>query len=151
MIFAAVVRESGGFTAGLAAIDPARFQPLAFGDRSGLEVLEAWVVPVCGSMLAVEVLSRVMGARSASVARNGTLIGAGLYLLVGLIPVYLGLVGPALVPGLDDGEQVVPQLAQRFLSPLGYVVFAVLTTEGRTSSTVRSNVATSSPSRKSST
>jgi Na+/pantothenate symporter len=45
-------------------------------------------------------------------------------LVVGLIPVFLGLVGPALLPGLAEPEQIVPSLAEKYLSPVLHVVFA---------------------------
>ena len=93
-------------------------------DRNLLELIEAWAVPVFGSLLAVEMLSRIQGCRSAEVARNATFLGAGLYLGVGLIPVVLGLAGPTLVPNLEEPEQVVPLLAQQYLSTFGYVLFA---------------------------
>ena len=35
---------------------------------------------------------------------------------IGLIPVFLGLVGPSLMPGLEDHEQIVPALAREHLS-----------------------------------
>jgi len=124
VILIAVMTEAGGVTASLALVEPARFQPFGSGGRSGLEVLEEWAVPVLGSLLAAEILQRIIGARSASVAKWGTLGGAGLYILVGLIPVYLGLVGPELVPGLADPEDLVPTLADRYLGTFAHVLFS---------------------------
>ncbi len=43
---------------------------------------------------------------------------------MGLIPVFLGLVGPALVPGLAEPEQLVPTLAEKYLPTFLYVMFA---------------------------
>jgi Na+/proline symporter len=120
-----VIAGANGGAAGIAAmIEPERLGLFSLDDRSVLELVEAWAVPVFGSLLAVEMLSRIQGCRSAEVARNATFLGAGLYLGVGLIPVALGLAGPTLVPNLDDPEQVVPILAQRYLSTFGYVLFA---------------------------
>ena len=48
----------------------------------------------------------------------------GIYLAVGLIPVYLGLVAPGMLGPLEHGEQALPMLAQQHLSTLLYVVFA---------------------------
>jgi Na+/proline symporter len=79
---------------------------------------------VCGSLLAVEMLSRIIGCRTAATARNATLLGAALYLVVGLIPVTLGLAGPALAPDLAEPEQLIAVLAQRHLSVFVYVLFA---------------------------
>ena len=85
-------------------------------------MLEAWAVPVCGSLLAVEMLSRILGCKTAATARNATLLGAAIYLSVGLIPVTIGLAGPTLVPGLEEPEQLVALLAQQHLSTFLYVL-----------------------------
>ena len=124
VMLVAIGAEAGGVTESLALVEPERFQPFGSGGRSTIEVLEEWAVPVFGSLLAAEILQRIIGARSASVARWGTLGGAALYIGFGLIPVYLGLVGPSLVPGLADPEDLVPTLASRYLGPLAYVMFS---------------------------
>ena len=124
VILVAVMAEAGGVTASLALVDPGRFQPFGSGGRSPLAVMEEWAVPVFGSLLAAEILQRIIGARSASAARWGTLGGAALYLGFGLIPVYLGLVGPSLVPGLADPEDLVPTLASRYLGTVTHVLFS---------------------------
>ena len=59
-------------------------------------------MPVVGSMLAVELLSRVFGCESAATARRACFVGGGLYLAVGAIPALLGLVRP--VPGARPGR-----------------------------------------------
>ena len=47
-----------------------------------------------------------------------------MYLLAGLIPAVLGLCGPYLVTGLEDAEQVIPELARLHLGTGAYVLFA---------------------------
>jgi Na+/proline symporter len=69
-------------------------------------------------------LSRILGCRSAETARNATLTGAAIYIVVGSIPVVLGLAGPKLAPGLEEPEQLVSVLAQQNLSTFVYVMFA---------------------------
>lgn len=61
---------------------------------------------------------------TAGIVYSDGLVGGTLYLAVGLIPVFLGLVGPALLPGLEEPEQLVPTLAQQYLPTLLYVIFA---------------------------
>jgi Na+/proline symporter len=125
VILLVVVGEAhGGVAALVASIDPARLGLFSTGDATPIEILEAWAVPVCGSLLAVELLSRILGCKSAATARNATLVGAGIYLAVGLIPVTLGLAGPTLLPGLGEPEQLVATLAQQHLSTFLYVLFA---------------------------
>ncbi len=113
----------GGVTELVASIDPARLTLFSTADATPLEILEAWAVPVCGSLLAVEMLSRILGCKSAATARNATLVGAGLYLAVGVIPVVLGLAGPTIAPGLEEPEQLVALLAEQHLSTFLYVLF----------------------------
>jgi len=124
ILLLAVGNAHGGLPALVASIDPERLGLFSTADATPLELLEAWAVPVCGSLLAVEMLSRILGCKTAATARNATLIGAAIYLAVGLIPVTIGLVGPSLVPGLEEPEQLVTVLAERHLSTFLYVLFA---------------------------
>src|SRR5688572_10944466 len=124
VLLVAVGNAHGGIGELVASIDPARLALFSTADATPLEIVEAWAVPVCGSLLAVEMLSRILGCRTAATARNATLIGAAIYLAVGLIPVTIGLVGPDLVPGLEEPEQLVTVLAEQHLSTFLYVLFA---------------------------
>jgi len=92
-------------------------------ELGALGTLEAWALPICGSVVAQEALSRAVSSRSATIARNAALGGGALYLAVGLIPVFLGLVGPRLLPDLADPEQLLPQLAATRLSTFFHVMF----------------------------
>jgi Na+/proline symporter len=112
--------------AGATAAEPGGWLTLAF--------VESLLIPICGTVVAVEIISRYLGARSARVAALGTVLGGVLYIVVGLCPIYLGLAGRTLLPGLDEAEQVVPKLAEMVLpGPLhvvfvGAIVAAILST-----------------------
>lgn len=120
----AVVDVAGGVDQIIARIDPARLQLVSSADVGFWQVVEAWAVPICGATLAAEMIARILATRTAGVARNACLIGGGLYLLMGLIPVTIGLIGPDLVPGLEHPEQIIPEVASRHLSTLLYILFA---------------------------
>ena len=124
VLLIAVGDAHGGVAELVASIDPARLALFSTANATPLQVVEAWAVPVCGSLLAVEMLSRILGCKTAATARNATLVGAALYLVVGSIPVVLGLAGPSLAPGLEEPEQLVALLAQQHLSTFLYVLFA---------------------------
>jgi Na+/proline symporter len=79
---------------------------------------------VVGSLVAAELVARMIAARSPEVARTSTMIAGGAYLFIGLVPVVLGLMGMVLLPGLADSEQILPLLAERYLPTTLYVLFA---------------------------
>lgn len=122
VVFAVVLADTG--------LEPLRQIPaerLRFFGGPGtplLAVLEAWAVPLCGSVLAAELVQRVIATRTPRIARNSSLIAGGMYLLFGMIPVTLGLMGPALVPGLEHSEQILPRIAAQYLPTVLYVIFA---------------------------
>lgn len=93
-------------------------------ESSWLASLETWAVPIMGSLFAQELVSRLLAAKSVQVARRGMLAGGFLYLTVGLMPVILGLLGPSLIPGLENSEQLLPELAKRYLHVAFYTLFS---------------------------
>ncbi len=121
-LFAVIATETGGIAAGLASVEPQRWQAFGAG-QSTLEYLEQWAIPLCGSIVAIELISRILACRTPGIARTGAGLGALGYLMVALLPVFMGLVGPKLMPGLSDHEQLVPELAKSRLSPLFYIIF----------------------------
>ena len=96
--------------------------------------LEQLLIPICGTVVSVELISRFLGSRSAGVAATGTNIGAAMYFAVGIMPVYLGLQGAGLLPGLSEPEQIVPKLAELYLPSglriafVGAIISAILST-----------------------
>ncbi|NUN69157.1 MAG: sodium:solute symporter family protein [Bacteroidetes bacterium] len=95
----------------------------AANDMSLLQRAEQWLIPICGSIFAQELISRTLSSRSSAVAQRSALTAGVLYILVGLIPLSIGLAGASIVPGLTDGEQVLPAMASRFLTPTLYIIF----------------------------
>lgn len=119
----AVVERAGGPAAAAQAFAASERVRLS-AEGSLLDSLEAWAVPVLGSVLATELVSRVIAARSPEVARRGTLLAGGAYLAAGAVPVFVGVVAGGWVPGLADPEQLLPALARQLLGPLAFGLFA---------------------------
>lgn len=124
VILFGVVAGAGGWQATFAAIGPERLRLVPAEGGAALALLETWCVPILGSVVAQELVVRVSASRSARVARGAALAGGGLYLVVGLVPVFLGLAGAELVPGLEHEEAVLPELARLHLAPFAYALFA---------------------------
>jgi Na+/proline symporter len=109
---AAVIAESG------------KVQLIGTGGASVLETLEAWAIPVCGSVIATELVARVIATRTPTIARRASIGAGAMYLVVGAIPVFVGLVGASLVSDLAHPEQLLPTVAQTLLPTVLYAVFA---------------------------
>lgn len=118
-----VMDAAGGWQAALASIEPEKLRWTGHDDGL-LATLEKWAIPIFGSVLAQELVARTLSARSADTARRAAVLGGTLYLAAGLVPVFIGLVGVSLLPGLEEPEQIIPRLAQMQLSAFAYVMFA---------------------------
>lgn len=124
IVLLAVIPYAGGFAAvGQVLADPARVHVLPAGE-SPLALVERWAIPVAGSVLATELIGRILGARSESVARRSSYMAAVMYIAVGTIPLVIGLLGPRIVPNLADAEQLIPHIAREILPGALYAVFA---------------------------
>jgi Na+/proline symporter len=118
-----VAAHVGGVAAGLAQVEPQRLAVL-HATESLAVTIEKMAIPICGTIVAVELISRFLGARSARVAVHGTVLGGVIYLIIGMVPVFLGLVGPGLLPNVEESEQIVAKLAKLHLPGLLYAAFA---------------------------
>jgi Na+/proline symporter len=118
-----VAAALGGVESGIARVEPARLSLAAGPEDGALGRIERLAVVLGGSLVAVELISRFLGARTASIAVAGTVAGGLMYLVMGLFPLFLGLIGPVSMPDLGEPEQIVPKLAEAHLPPIGYALF----------------------------
>ena len=86
--------------------------------------IDRWSVPILGSLITQELIARILAARSPQVARWSSILASFLYIVIGSIPIILGLLGPALIPKLQDPEQLLPVLAQTHLPYAIYILFS---------------------------
>lgn len=112
----------GGLEASIARIEPERLSLLVAGESPWVQI-DRWSVPILGSLIAQELIARVLSARSLTTAKQATYWSAAIYLSIGACPVVLGLLGPSLIPGLTDAEQLLPRLSQRLLPAWLQAVF----------------------------
>jgi SSS family transporter len=123
LILGALISRAGGVGGALLLVDPSQLVLVAPGE-SRLGRLDAFAIPILGSIVAQELISRFLGARSAEVAVRGGLIAGSLYLGVGLIPLALGLVAPGLGFDRSQGDLFLPLLAMDLLPGALFVIFA---------------------------
>jgi Na+/proline symporter len=119
----AAIDASGGLQGAIEHISSAR--PAGQPDVPGFwETVEMWAIPIIGSVTAQEVISRTLAARSPGTARRAGILGGGMYLLIGLMPVGLGLLAIRAMPDIEDSDQVLSLFAMEYLPTFGYVLFA---------------------------
>ena len=102
-----------------AMLSTSNHQPASFWHSA-----EHWLIPICGSVFAQELISRILSSRSASVAQRSSFYAGTMYILIGLIPLSLGLLGTSLIPELTNSENILPALAEKFLPPTLFILFA---------------------------
>jgi len=77
-----------------------------------------------GAIMGQDLIQRSLSSRSTSVACYSAIAGGVLYLILWLIPLFIGLAGRIIFPSLEHPEQLIPMLAHKFLSPLAFILFA---------------------------
>lgn len=131
LLMGAVFAKTGGFDR-LAELPPERFDFLH--GRTAADALNTLAVPIFSTIAAQELASRILASRSAGVARAATVGAGAVYLLIGLIPVTIGLGAAAYIGAGADHEQVLSRFAQSqlplplYILFLGALVSAILST-----------------------
>lgn len=118
----AVVHQYGGWSASMARIEPGQLRLVAEGEPL-LARFNVWLVPVIGSLVAQESVSRALGCRNALAARRAAFFAGAIYLALGAVPVLLGLLGAHYPLQLGSTEDFLPELAKHTLAPFLYVLF----------------------------
>lgn len=77
-----------------------------------------------GAIMGQDIVQRLMASRTEKIARSSSITAGFLYLALGLIPLFVGIAGRDIMPDLQKPEQLIPLLAQQYLSPLGFTIFA---------------------------
>ncbi|MDZ7629000.1 MAG: hypothetical protein U5J99_11435 [Parvularculaceae bacterium] len=121
ILFFAVADRAGGIAALIASIKPEQLRLIAEGE-SFFARLDNWMIPVIGSLITQEALTRFLAAKSTGVARAACFSAAGLYLALGMLPVLIGLGGTHLaIPGAE-GDNFIPAMALELLPQMLAIV-----------------------------
>ena len=117
-----LINRAGGVEAAISGLRPELLILVPPGE-SWIERLDAFAVPILGSIVAQEMISRFLGARTAKTAVRGGLIAGGLYLIVGVFPLVFGLVGASSGFDAGAGDLYLPLMAAELLPSALFVVF----------------------------
>lgn len=122
ILFGAVAAKFGGVGEMLAAIKPEQLQILGSGE-SWLGQIDAWAIPILGSLITQEAISRFLASKDPATARRASFAAAAMYLGLGMIPLLIGLAGAHLVEVGGDADTFLPTLAQSVLPPALFLLF----------------------------
>ena len=120
-----VISDLGGLAAVWASIpeEKLRFTPLENTADSWLNYIRAWSIIGISNLASQSLLQRGLSARNERVAQNSFYVAGFGYLIIGTIPVFLGLLAGVVLPDLADKESVIPMLAMEYLHPVLMSVF----------------------------
>lgn len=106
-----------------AKIEPQRWSFLGKNEPL-LKRMDRWAIPIFGSLVAQEIVSRILSARSKEIATQSCYVSGVVYLFFGMIPVILGMVGPYVIEVQGESEQFLFELTHMKLGPLLSGIFA---------------------------
>ena len=116
------VHHDGGVMHALRGVGPITLLPPS--GTSTWALLEEWAIPVCGSVLATELVGRIIATRTPIVARRSSFMAGAMYIAVGIMPLIIGVLGQRIVPALSEAEQVIPAVAHALLPTVFFAIFA---------------------------
>mgnify|MGYP001548592679 CR=1 FL=1 len=122
ILFVLLIGRAGGIEAALAGIRPDQLVLFPPGE-SWVERIDAFAIPILGSIVAQEMISRFLGAKTARTAVRGGLMAGGLYLIVGVFPLAFGMIGASAGFDAGAGDLFLPLMAAELLPSALFVVF----------------------------
>lgn len=117
------VHQTAGIGAVMSDVGPIALLP-AGGGLGFWDIAEEWAIPVCGSVIATELVGRIIATRTPDVAQRSSITAGIMYMVVGSIPLVIGLFGQHIVPNLGEAEQVIPAVAHALLPTFFFAIFS---------------------------
>lgn len=125
ILLVVVLVDVGGWGAIAPRLDSGTFNMLPPENTSEqwLNYLRAWTIIGLVDISAQTLFQRASAAKTERIARQAFYIGGFAYLLFGLIPVFLGIIGSVTMPGIANSEFILPELAKAHLHPVMIAIF----------------------------
>ncbi|MEO2177705.1 MAG: sodium:solute symporter family protein [bacterium] len=120
-----VLDDAGGWSNVVAQLPEHSFRlmPLEHSVANWLEYIHVWMAMGVAAVASSSIIQRALSARTESIAQNSFYLAAFGYLTIGLVPLMLGFAATVTMPGLDDPNAVLTDLAIKHLNPVFVAVF----------------------------
>ena len=120
-----VVADAGGWSSAVQQMPDHAYRFTVQGDtfKDWFAYFHVWFGSGLVAIGVVSLVQRAMAARNEQVAQNAFYIGGVGYLVFGMVPVTLGYIATATMPGIEDANAIIPLLAVEHLHPIFVAVF----------------------------
>lgn len=124
-LFFVVVDDTGGFGNIAQQMPENAFHllPEANTFSDWFAYFQVWFSSGLVAIGVISIVQRAMAARNEQVAQNAFYIAGVGYLLFGMIPVTLGYIATASMPGIENPNAIIPLLAVEHLHPVVVAIF----------------------------
>jgi len=125
ILLVVVLHDVGGWSTIAAQLPEHTLRPIPLDHtaKNWFDWLNIWLVMGFGAIAATSIIQRALAARSETVAQNAFYLASVGYVVIGTIPIVLGLIASVTMPGIDNPNAVLAELAVRHLHPALVVVF----------------------------
>jgi len=125
ILFPILITDLGGVAAIKTKVPDHLFQfyPHSSSPLTWLNYIQAWMMVGIGSLPAQDLFQRTMSPRTPKMARWSSIISGVMYVIIGLIPVLLGIFGRIAIPE-SNGDSILIDLSQKYL-PLPLMVLMI--------------------------
>ncbi|MFZ5801620.1 MAG: sodium:solute symporter family protein [Candidatus Omnitrophota bacterium] len=117
ILFPVLLSDLGGWQTARAQIPDHffHFYPREGGALAWLSYAQAWMIVGIGSLPAQDLFQRIMAPRNETIARWSAVLAGLLYMIIGMIPVLLGILGRIVLPE-NAGDSILLALSEKYLS-----------------------------------
>ena len=121
-----LLADMGGWSAVAARIPEERFHlyPREAGASGWFAYARDWLVIGLGNLAGQDLVQRSLSSRDEKVACRSAYLAGLIYITIGLLPVFLGMAGSVILPGLAEPDLVMMELASRYLPAAALALFA---------------------------
>lgn len=125
IMFPIVLKDVGGVTTLKTQIPDEMFHffPRNAGFKDWMFYLQAWLIVGFGSIPGQDLMQRALSSKDERTAQRASYISGAAYILLGIIPVTLGIIGRLVVPGLANSEMILVELAKMYLPNIAIALF----------------------------
>jgi len=125
ILFVVVLTDVGGWSAISPQLSETTFRmlPLENSGEQWLNYFRAWTIIGLVDISAQTLFQRLAAAKTERVAQYAFYFGGVGYLVFGMIPVFLGIIGSVTMPDIGNSEFIIPEMAKHHLHPVAIATF----------------------------